>query len=729
MDLFMTDMASRVGGSAIAKVGASIIEKLAGKAADVIKDRLAQVDLWSEYERRYIDRYGKVKLTLSGMREAVPLEQIYTGVRFLDGLSIGRFASIEALEQGFREKPRQFRQQDCLPQDGIAVANNHQFLMVLGGPGAGKSTYLRRVGLEALRAKESQFQHECIPVMLELKRFDGEQVDINAAIAEEFSHVGFDFSAEFVEEALQQGKLLVLLDGLDEVPKANQDKVCQAIQDFVSRYNQKHQGNRFIASCRVAAAWSGFTGFTDIELADFDDEQIQKFIDNWFHDELDRESSIAEKCWNLLNDDTYASAKELAQTPLLLTFLCVVYDRTQSFPANRAALYRKALDILLEEWAAEKRIRQAPIYEGLNTELEKVLLAEIAYQGFVQDRLFFTREELIDHIQKFLEDSADKPKYLDGKAVLTAIAVQQGILTERAEDIYSFSHLTVQEYLTAQYLSQNPTVLAEAVAQHLTEQRWREVLLLVPGLLSNADGLLIQMQEVAQEKVRKTQLQAILNWANQVTVDSSNPALSPDERFLAIVIALVHVGASPLILVRALTLTLRVSHVRDHAHAHILTRLILALDAHVNEIALAHGLKPTDTLDYIHTLDHPHTLNYALDHTFALALSRNNIFNCSANFSVLVHELEKLIPQMPHNSEPLEVHRAFADRLVQVWCDGLGLNRELLNLSESEIQALGDSLYICELMIHCKHSAVRVSRDAWESIENAMLMPAPDIES
>jgi hypothetical protein len=141
MDPFMTDMASRAGGSAIAKVGTSIIEKLAGKAIDVVKDRLTEVDLWSEYERRYIDRYGKVKLTLSGMREAVPLAQIYTGVRFLDGLSIGRFASIEALEQGFREKPRQFRQQDCLPQDGIEVANTHQFLMVLGGPGAGKSTF------------------------------------------------------------------------------------------------------------------------------------------------------------------------------------------------------------------------------------------------------------------------------------------------------------------------------------------------------------------------------------------------------------------------------------------------------------------------------------------------------------------------------------------------------------------------------------------------------------
>jgi NACHT domain len=692
MDPFMSDMASRAGGSAIAKVGASIIEKLAGKAADVIKDRLAQVDLWSEYERKYIDRYGKVKLTLSGMREAVPLEQIYTGVRFLDRLSIGQFASIEALEQGFRKNPRRFRQQHCSSQDGMEVANSHPFLMVVGGPGGGKSTYLRRVGVEALKVKDSSFVHECIPVMLELKRFDGEQVDIKAAIAEEFSYVGFDFSAEFVEEALKQGKLMVLLDGLDEVPKANQDRVHRAIQDFVSRYSQKYQGNRFIASCRIAAFRSGFTGFTDIELADFDDEQIQQFIKNWFHGALDVASNIAEKCWNLLKDSSYAPAKELAQTPLLLTFLCVVYDRTQSFPANRAALYRKALDILLEEWAAEKRIRHKPIHEGLNTELEKVLLAEIAYQGFVEDRLFFTREELIAHIQIFLEDSAEKPKYLDGKAVLTAVAVQQGILTERAEDIYSFSHLTVQEYLTAQYLSQNPTVLAGAVTQYLTEQRWREVLLLVPGLLSSADNLLNQMVKIAQQRVCTSKLQAILNWTNQVTVDSTNPELPSAKRLLVIFFTLL------LLSTRALDLPIP------------LDRAILDL-ARALDLAL-----PLE-------LDLPRTL------ALALILARANVFNSSANLSILIQQIEKLELQVLQNTEPLEGYQTVLDRLRQVWCGSLGIDRELINLSRSEIQAFAYYFYICELIVRCKESAVRVSRDVWESIENAMVMPTPENES
>ena len=80
--------------------------------------------IFEEYKRRYIDRYGKVKLTFSGMREAVPLGQIYTDVYFLNRLSIGRFSSIEALEKEFREKPRRVQPQERCAQDGMDVANN-----------------------------------------------------------------------------------------------------------------------------------------------------------------------------------------------------------------------------------------------------------------------------------------------------------------------------------------------------------------------------------------------------------------------------------------------------------------------------------------------------------------------------------------------------------------------------------------------------------------------------
>jgi predicted NACHT family NTPase len=58
--------------------------------------------------------------------------------------------------------------------------------MVLGAPGAGKSTCLRKMGLEVFKGEFGVFQHQCIPVFIELKQFTGNEINIEDAIAQEF---------------------------------------------------------------------------------------------------------------------------------------------------------------------------------------------------------------------------------------------------------------------------------------------------------------------------------------------------------------------------------------------------------------------------------------------------------------------------------------------------------------------------------------------------------------
>jgi NACHT domain len=511
-----------------------VAKKVGGGLAQAVGDRTKAASALKKYADRYTARYGSVRIL--GMKQDIPLESIYTRVCFLDGLSIRQFSSLEALEQTYRDgRKRRLQTRDPGTLDGFIVANENPYLMVLGGPGAGKSTFLRRIGLEALKGGKGYYKHHCIPVFLELKRFNATEVDIVQAITGELQNFGFPSSQEFTLKALEQGKLLIIFDGLDEVPKTSLNIVIEKIQDFVTCYDQ----NRYIASCRIAAHRSGWNRFRDIELADFNDSQIQQFIHNWFQSELDQTSKTSERCWATLNNRNNTAAKELAQTPLLLTFLCMVYDQTQGFPANRARLYKKALDILLEEWAAEKRIYREEIYQGLNPELEKVLLSEIAYQGFINDQLFFTQEELVKHIKAFLSDTVDKPKYLDGRAVLDAIAIQQGILVERAEDVFSFSHLTIQEYLTAQYISQDSDFIKEAISDHLLKNRWREVFLLVAGSISNADKLLELIELEAQSHIIDSdQINEILSWINKSSVLSVNKAKSHIRRSLIIMFLL-----------------------------------------------------------------------------------------------------------------------------------------------------------------------------------------------
>ena len=270
--------------------------------------------------------------------------------------------------------------------------------MVLGQPGVGKSTFLRRIGLEALKGRTGRYQLESVPVFLELKRFNTGDINLEKAITEELQNCGFPKPDDSTRKLLEKGRLLVLLDGLDDIPTTQMNAAIEQIQDFVD----KHSQNRFIGSCRSAAYRSRFRRFKDVVLADFDETQIQQFIKNWFQGEEDKRQGIAQICWELLNHPAFAAAKELAQTPLLLTLLCLVFDDSQTFPKNRALLYDEALDVLLKKWAAEKRVQRDPIYQELSVPLEIMMLAEIAYEGFVEDRLFFSQHDVIDQICKFL---------------------------------------------------------------------------------------------------------------------------------------------------------------------------------------------------------------------------------------------------------------------------------------------------------------------------------------
>jgi len=149
------------------------------------------------------------------------------------------------------------------------------------------------------------------------------------------------------------------------------------------------------------------------------------------------------------------------------------------------------LRVLLEEWAAEKGIPHEDIYRGLDTKRKEMMLSEIAHHAFQTDCLFLPKREITDQIEQLLREMLPDEKFIDGTAVLKAIELQHGVLVQRTEGIYSFSHLTLQEYLTAQYIDDHRQI-ETLVTEHLTDERWREVFLLVAGLMrGGADDLLL----------------------------------------------------------------------------------------------------------------------------------------------------------------------------------------------------------------------------------------------
>lgn len=434
---------------------------------------------------------------------------IYTNVNILEKTTKRRRVKIEQLLQKFdREDFDHFGLHEPSEKrvPGLQAVQHHNKLMVLGKPGAGKTTFLKYLAMHCI---EGQFLTNRVPVFIILKDFaqDPKQLDILQYITQQLFICGIQNSSVKTEQLLRQGKVLVLLDGLDEVREEDTKRILWQTRNISEQFHT----NQFVITCRIAAQKYTFEQFTEVEVADFDEEQIAIFAHNWFRLICQVK---AERFIEKLQANKRIS--ELATNPLLLTLLCLVFEENEDFPANRSELYKEGLDILLKKWDSKRNIERNQVYKNLSLDCKEDLLSEIAFTTFEQKDYFFKQKTVEAYIAKFisnLQDANLEPQVweVDSEDVLKSIEAQHGLLVERAKGIYSFSHLTFQEYFCARKIV--ATLAYKNLVHHINEKRWQEVFLLAVGIMEEPDNLVLLMkQKIDKLTASDEKLQHFLEW-------------------------------------------------------------------------------------------------------------------------------------------------------------------------------------------------------------------------
>jgi len=349
-------------------------------------------------------------------------------------------------------------------------------LMVLGKPGVGKTTLLQYI---AVHCDELYLQPKLIPVFVSLKTLaensrQADEVDLLGYIQKKYCR-NYVSESE-LETLLGYGRLLFLLDGLDEIIENKLRTVIQKIHNLVDDYGE----NRFIVSCRKefkAYKSNKFGGFSFCKVAGFEEQQIEEFIKNWFNEATvnaqNEQSSQATQLIDKLRLPENQRIRELADTPLLLHLICLIFQNRGDFPFKRVDLYKEAIDLLLEKWNQFNERTQ--IYDINLIEIKKAL-RQIATVNFEQGKYYLEEWEII----QFLEEGCQN--WLN-------IEVLSGVLIKREWKTYTFSHQTLQEYLTAEeFVTSREGWLI--LITHIAEQRWREVFLLTVELLPNTENFL-----------------------------------------------------------------------------------------------------------------------------------------------------------------------------------------------------------------------------------------------
>ena len=410
-----------------------------------------------------------------GRRQAEPLENIYTHVNVLNKPTAERRYNIARLSE--EDDPREFKQSKGEERiSGESAVVRYDKLFILGKPGAGKTTFLKHTTLRAIKG-----EIEKTPIFVTLKELSDTKLEIIPFMVQELGVKRFANAEDFVEQWLTGGHAILFFDGLDEVNQEgdNRKNITKALKRFVKQFS----ACGVLITCRVAAMAYSLEQFQYVEMADFDDEQIEHFIDHWFAQDEEKRVDCKK---SLLKDEETKAVRELAQVPLLLSLICVVFEETGEIPAHRHELYEEATDALLVEWDASRLIARDPIYEGISLEYKKGLLAYIAFKTFEKGNYFLPEKEVFSLIEAYLKLIPGLEK-ADGKKVLQAMEAQHGIFVERARGIHSFSHLTLQEYFAARYIVDNEKRgTVTQLMTHVGDDRWREVFMLTAGMLDDA---------------------------------------------------------------------------------------------------------------------------------------------------------------------------------------------------------------------------------------------------
>jgi NACHT domain-containing protein len=381
--------------------------------------------------------------------------------------------------------------------------------VIKGAPGAGKSMLLKDLLLTWAHGEFiARAPTRTVPVLFELHRLNDSSIALEEQLVAEFARNDFPNAARFVNRNLQQGSLILLLDGLDEVSSAARARAVQSIRDLGSAYPRC----LIAITCRDAVYRDDLAAFVDgvLDLVEFDDQQILSFLYPW-QAAMPADRSV-QHLMQTLHDRPRIMA--LARNPLLLTIIAYLYTDTPNvLPHSRAEFYRQATDVLLRQWHQERNNFEA---RAKRLVLQHLALFNHDSIQHSQDRRSLPFQAVLTEVRGILPSLNLNPEK-DTRPILDEIVERSGLLLAiDGGEAYQFGHLTLQEFFAASELSDDAAGLIERFERD--HDAWREVVKLWCGLTSDST-------EVIQSVYREDAITAFECLADAQKVD---PVLAND---------------------------------------------------------------------------------------------------------------------------------------------------------------------------------------------------------
>ena len=300
---------------------------------------------------------------------------------------------------------------------------------------------------------------------------------------------------QWVRTVLDEGRGLLLLDGVDEIPNIQREQVRQAIEAIIRRY----PSSQYVVSTRPTAVpenWLAGEKFVEASINPMSEADRTEFITRWHKAvaaELARQgrsadlSSLAAELVAKIADSP--GIARLATNPLLCAVICALHkDRHRKLPDSQSELCEAMCHLLLHrrEIEAGLPVGEFPaVYRRLTYEQKRAIVQEVAHHMVRNDDSIIEQSDAVAAARKVLKNFPDMNES-DAELLLRMLIERSGVLREQRPGYIDFVHNTLKEYLAAELFVATRDI--SRLARRSVDDTWRPVVLFASATRDRAFG-------------------------------------------------------------------------------------------------------------------------------------------------------------------------------------------------------------------------------------------------